>query len=61
FNGVRLASDATAGVVLGTAGGLISNSLIKKSQLEKGMEGVSCTVGGQVVADYGDEFSVGMQ
>ena len=61
FNGVRLASDATAGVVLGTAGGLISTSLIKKSQLEKGMEGVSCTVGGQVVADYGDEFSVGMQ
>ena len=61
FNGVRLASDATAGVVLGTAGGLISNSLIKKSQVEKGLEGVACTVGGQVVADYGDEFSVGMQ
>ena len=61
FNTARLASDATAGVVLGTAGGLISNRLIKKNQIKKGFEGISCYVGGQIVADYGDEFTVGMQ
>lgn len=61
FNTARLASDATAGVVLGTAGGLISNHLIKKNQIKKGMEDIQCTVGGQVVAGYGDEFMVGMQ
>ena len=61
FNTARLASDATAGVVLGTAGGLISNRLIKKNQIKKGFDGISCYVGGQIVADYGDEFTVGMQ
>ena len=61
FNAVRLASDATAGVVLGTAGGLISNSIIKKNQIKKGFESIVCTVGGQTVADYGDEFTVGIQ
>lgn len=61
FNTARLASDATAGVVLGTAGGLISNKLIKKSQIKKGYEGIGCYVAGQEVAGYGDEFTVGMQ
>ena len=61
FNTARLVSDATAGVVLGTAGGLISNHLIKKNQVKKGMEAIRCTVGGQTVAEYGDEFMVGMQ
>lgn len=61
FNTARLASDSVAGVVLGTAGGLISNHLIKKSQVKNGMEDIRCTVGGQVVAEYGDEFMVGMQ
>ena len=60
FNTARLISDATAGVVLGTAGGLISNKLIKKNQLKKGFDGISCYIGGQLVADYGDEFTVGM-
>lgn len=60
FNTARLASDATAGVILGTAGGLISNKVIKKNQVKKGFEGIGCYVGGQVVADYGDEFTVGM-
>ncbi|MFQ6744481.1 MAG: hypothetical protein ACLRFN_00680 [Alphaproteobacteria bacterium] len=60
FNTARLASDATAGVILGTAGGLISNKIIKKNQIKKGFEGIGCYVGGQVVADYGDEFTVGM-
>lgn len=60
FNTARLASDATAGVILGTAGGLISNKVIKKNQIKKGFEGIGCYVGGQVVADFGDEFTVGM-
>ena len=60
FNTARLASDATAGVILGTAGGLISNKIIKKNQIKKGFEGIGCYVGGQAVADYGDEFTVGM-
>ncbi|MBP5707900.1 MAG: hypothetical protein J6W79_02805, partial [Alphaproteobacteria bacterium] len=61
FNGARLASDSIAGVVLGTAGGLISNSLIKKSQTKKGFEDIRCTVGGQFVADYDDDFTVGIK
>ena len=61
FNGARLASDSVAGVVLGTAGGLISNSLIKKSQTKKGFEDIRCTVGGQFVADYDDDFAVGIK
>jgi Mg2+ and Co2+ transporter CorA len=61
FNTARLASDAVAGVVLGTAGGLISNHIIKKNQVKGGLEDIRCVVGGQVVADYGDEFMVGMQ
>lgn len=61
FNTARLASDAVAGVVLGTAGGLISNHIIKKNQVKGGLEDIRCVVGGQIVADYGDEFMVGMQ
>lgn len=59
FNTARLASDSVAGVVLGTAGGIITNKLIKKSQVSKGFDSIQCTVGGQIVAHYGDEFSVG--
>ena len=61
FNGARLASDSIAGVVLGTAGGLISNALIKKSQTKKGFDDIRCSVAGQFVAEYDDEFVVGMQ
>ena len=61
FNTARLASDAAAGVVLGTAGGLISNSIIKKNQIKKGFDDVKCSVGGQIVSDYADEFVVGVQ
>ena len=60
FNTARLASDTAAGVILGTAGGLISNKLIKKSQVKKGFENIGCYVAGQEVAAYGDEFTVGM-
>ena len=61
FNTARLASDAIAGVVLGTAGGLITSSVVKKNQVKRGFEDISCTVGGQVVADWDDQFSVGIR
>ncbi len=59
FNTARLLSDSIAGVVLGTAGGLITANVVKKNQIENGFEDMRCTVGGQSVADWGDEFSVG--
>ena len=61
FNTARLASDLTAGVVLGTVGGVVSGHIIKKKQIEKGFEVLHCTVGGQTIADWGDEFSVGLK
>ena len=61
FNGARLASDSIAGVVLGTAGGLITSNVIKKNQLSGGFDEIRCSVGGQIVADYGDDFMVGIQ
>ncbi len=61
FNTARLASDSVAGVVLGTAGGLITSHLVKKSQLKKGMEDIKCAIGGQEVASYGDDFTVGVR
>ena len=61
FNAVRLASDLTAGVVLGTTGALVTSHLVKKKQVEDGFEDLKCTVGGQVVADWGDIFQVGIK
>ena len=61
FNTARLASDATAGVVLGTVGGIVSANVIKKKQVEKGFDALNCSVGGQKVADWGDEFTVGLR
>ena len=61
FNTARLASDSIAGVVLGTAGGLITSSVVKKAQVKQGFEDISCTIGGQKVADWHDEFKVGIQ
>ena len=61
FNTSRLASDSVAAVVLGTAGGLITSNVIKKNQIKGGFEDINCTVGGQVVAGWGDEFRVGIQ
>lgn len=61
FNTARLASDSIAGVVLGTAGGLITSHLVKKNQVKTGFEDIQCTVGGQRVADWGDEFTVGIR
>ena len=61
FNTSRLLSDSIAGVVLGTAGGLITSNVVKKNQVEDGFEDLQCTVGGQAVAGWGDEFRVGIQ
>ena len=61
FNTARLVSDSVAGVVLGTAGGLITSNVVKKNQVESGFEKIQCTIGGQSVANWGDEFVVGMQ
>ncbi len=61
FNTARLASDSIAGVVLGTAGGLITSHVVKKNQVENGFQDIKCTIGGQSVANWGDEFSVGIQ
>ncbi len=61
FNTSRLASDSIAAVVLGTTGALVTSSVVKKNQVSSGFEGISCQIGGQTVAGWGDEFSVGMQ
>ena len=61
FNTARLASDLTAGVVLGTVGGVVSGVVIKKKQVKKGFDALHCTVGGQPVADWGDLFNVGLR
>lgn len=61
FNTARLASDLTAGVVLGSVGGVVSGVVIKKNQVKKGFEALHCAVGGQKVADWGDEFNVGLR
>ena len=61
FNTARLASDLTAGVVLGTVGGVVSGVVIKKKQIEKGFDALHCSVGGQTVADWGDIFNVGLR
>lgn len=61
FNGARLASDSVAGVVLGTVGGVITSNVIKKNQVRGGFEDINCTIGGQRVAGYDDQFVVGIQ
>jgi len=60
FNTSRLVSDSVAGVVLGTAGGLITSHVIKKNQIKGGFEDIKCTIGGQVVSEFGDDFVVGI-
>ncbi|GHT58095.1 hypothetical protein FACS18945_3610 [Bacteroidia bacterium] len=57
FNYTRLAVDAGVGAVVGTAGGLIVNSIMKKKQTANGFEAMQCSIGGQYVADWGDEFT----
>lgn len=61
FNTARLASDSIAAVVLGTTGGVVTSTVMKKHQVEDGFESLNCTIGGQTVAGWGDEFRVGVQ
>lgn len=61
FNTTRLVSDSVAAVVLGTTGGLVTSSVIKKNQVKKGFEDIRCVIGGQTVADWGDQFKVGVK
>ena len=61
FNTTRLASDSIAAVVLGTTGGVVTSHVVKKNQVNKGFDDIQCTVGGQSVAGWGDEFRVGIQ
>ena len=61
FNTARLASDSIAAVVLGTTGALVTSNIVKKNQVSGGFEDISCQVGGQTVAGWGDQFSVGIQ
>lgn len=61
FNTARLTSDSIAAVVLGTTGALVTSNVVKKSQVSSGFEDINCQIGGQTVAGWGDEFSVGMQ
>lgn len=60
FNTARLASDSVAGVVLGTVGGVVTSTVMKKKQAQQGFEKLKCTIGGQDVASYGDEFFIGL-
>ncbi len=59
FNTARLASDSIAGVVLGTVGGIVTANVVKKAQVKQGFEDMKCSIGGQSVANFGDEFTVG--
>jgi hypothetical protein len=59
FNTARLASDSIAGVVLGTVGGIVTANIVKKAQVKQGFEDMKCSIGGQSVANFGDEFTVG--
>ena len=61
FNTARLISDSVAGVVLGTVGGVVTSSIVKKNQVKKGFESLKCTIGGQDIATYGDEFTIGLK
>ena len=58
FNYARLASDGIAGAVVGAAGGLITNKVVKKNQTKSGFKKVRCSIGGSHVADWGDDFAV---
>lgn len=59
FNTARLVSDSAAGVVLGTVGGVVTATLVKKNQIKKGFESIQCTVGGQTIGGYGDQIKIG--
>lgn len=60
FNTARLGTDIASGIAMGLTGGLVSNVIIKNKQVKQGIQGYQCTVGSEVIADYGDEFIVNL-
>ncbi|MCL2748576.1 MAG: hypothetical protein FWE50_00690 [Alphaproteobacteria bacterium] len=58
FNTARLASDSIAGATLGAVGGIVSAVVTKKHQIKKGFEDLNCTLSGEKIADWGDEFQI---
>ena len=48
-------ADERAGVAV------ITSHVVKKNQVENGFEDIKCTIGGQNVAEWGDQFRVGIQ
>jgi hypothetical protein len=56
FNWARLGVDAAAGTVMGVTSGVLTNSLMKKSQLKKGHESIQCIYGQSGSAAYGETF-----
>jgi hypothetical protein len=57
FNYTRLAVDAGVGAVVGTAGGLIIHSIVKKNQTASGFEKMRCSIANSTVAEWDEEFS----
>jgi hypothetical protein len=58
FNTTRLLADAAGGAVIGTAAGVLTNVLMKKSQLKSGYESVQCVYGNAGAAAFGEQFIV---
>jgi hypothetical protein len=59
FNWARLGVDVAAGTVVGAGAGILTHSLVKKSQLKKGYESIQCVYGGgNATAAYDEMFIV---
>lgn len=58
FNWFRVAIDAAGGAIVGTGAGLLTNTLIKNSQLKTGRESVYCTYGSGNTAAFAETFVV---
>ncbi|MDR1207190.1 MAG: hypothetical protein LBK26_02140, partial [Rickettsiales bacterium] len=48
----RIIADATAGVVLGAVGGIVTFNIIKKNQIKNGFDDLDCVVGGNNGRNY---------
>ena len=58
FNTSRLLSDSIAGVALGTVGGLVVNKLVKNNHLDTGFEEIGCSIDGNRLVNFEDEFVI---
>jgi len=58
FNGLRMGVDIAGGAVVGTTSGVLTNVLMKKSQLNSGYEAVRCEFGRGESVKWGDSFIV---